>query len=86
MGMISLTGKIIIKISTTAIGFLSTALVSAVVIMLMDVTGSMGNNIATPYPILTPAKIIGKICPPRQPVDKQNSVKNNFTIPNNNNK
>ncbi|WP_340006701.1 hypothetical protein MHH52_03625 [Paenibacillus sp. FSL K6-0276] len=36
MGMISLTGKIIIKISTTAIGFLSTALVSAVVIMLMD--------------------------------------------------
>ena len=81
IGMINFTGNKSINMTTTAIGFLSTPLVSEVVTIAMDVTGSMGNINAMAYPMLTPAKMTGNMCPPRQPDDKQNSVKNSFIIP-----
>ncbi len=50
--------------TTTAIGFFSIPLVSDVVTIAIDVTGSIGNINAVPYPMLTPAKMTGNMCPP----------------------
>ena len=42
-------------------------------------TGSIENNLDTPYPRQLPENIKGNICPPLCPVDKHISVNKSFT-------
>lgn len=49
--------------------------------MATEAIGSIGAMDAIAYPILDPENIIGKICPPRQPVFKQTAVIHNFKTP-----